>query len=667
MDEYSILKKKQKKNGFAATSLLISIAIALLALVGAVLILGKVNDNGVNTADESSTVAEIVSKNDETCEGLNKEIVFNNNLKSIKEAAISYFTNERLPKTIDETVKISLKEMKDKKLVLNIRDASAKTCDENDSYVEVTKEKDEYIMKVFLACSDIEDYIIVHLGCYDYCDSNVCEKKEEPVVKEYEYEYKKTNSCVMSPWSDWGNWKTTREKTSNLKKEDIKTEVSTKTVVDTINATKNVTYNCNKYSGYTLVGDKCVKETTSKDIKDATPSKYSYNCDKYPGYSVVGSKCVKETSVKEIIDATQNKITYSCQSGYTLNGTKCEKMVSKTDTKSGSYVCQSGYTLSGTKCTKTTTSTDTKSGSYVCPSGYTLSGTKCIITTSSTSTVGATAVYSTRTYDHTFTCYRNICTTKTVFSCPSGKSCGNYPQTSCEKIKTTCTRPIEESYISGYSCPNGYSLSGTTCIMTITNTDTKDATFTCPSGYNVNNGKCSKTTTSTDTKNATFTCSSGYSISSGKCIKSYQEKVTINATQNPVTYSCKSGYTLNGKKCERTVTKTDIKDATKVPGGYVCQSGYTLNGTKCTKTTTIKDTKDASTNIKYSCNSGYTLSDKTCTKKVNKDTKITYYRYATRSCNGGSTDIRWSTSKNDSILTSEGYKLTGNKRELIIK
>ena len=612
MDEYSILKKKQKKNGFAATSLLISIAIALLALVGAVLILGKVNSNEVNTKDENSTVAEVTTINDETCEGLNKEIVFNNNLKSIKEAAISYFTNERLPQTIGDSVKISLKEMKDKKLVLNVRDASAKTCDENNSYVEVTKEKDEYVMKVFLSCSNIEDYILVHLGCYDYCDSNVCEKKEEP-VKEYEYEYKKTTSCTMTPWSDWGNWKTTREKTSNLKKEDIKTETATKTTVVTKDATKKVSYNCDKYPGYTLIDNKCVKETTTKDVKDATPSKYSYNCDKYPGYSVVGDKCVKETKVKEVVDAIQNKITYSCPSGYSLNGTKCERMVSKTDTKDGSYSCPSGYTLNGTKCSKTT---------------------------SSTSTIDATPIYSTRTVQHNYTCYKNRCTTKTVFSCPSGKACGNYPQTSCEKYRTTCSNNVEESYISGYSCPSGYSLSSTQCTRTTTSTDTKNATFNCPNGYSANNGKCTR---------------------------SYQEKETINATQDPITYSCKDGYTLNGKKCERIVTKTDTKNSDRVPGGYVCLSGYTLNGTKCIRTIYSKDTRESSVNTTYSCINGYTLNDKTCTKKINKDSKVTYYRYATRNCTGGSTDTRWSTSNNDSILISEGYKLTGNKKEIIVK
>ena len=46
-----------------------------------------------------------------------------------------------------------------------------------------------------------------------------------------------------------------------------------------------------------------------------------------------------------------------------------------------------------------------------------------------------------------------------------------------------------------------------------------------------------------------------------------------------------------------------------------------------------------------------------------KDVKITYYRYATRTCTGGMTDIKWST-KDDKSLLDDGYKMTGNKREI---
>ena len=102
-------------------------------------------------------------------------------------------------------------------------------------------------------------------------------------------------------------------------------------------------------------------------------------------------------------------------------------------------------------------------------------------------------------------------------------------------------------------------------------------------------------------------------------------------------------------------------------GGYVCPSGYTQKGLKCTKTTKTTDTKDAGKVTVYTCPSGYTKAGNVCTKKGIETITKTYYRYATRTCNGGSTDIKWSTSNNDTILKSEGYKLTGNKREVIEK
>ncbi len=178
IDEYSILRKKQKKNAFAATALLISIAIALLVMVGAVLILGKVNDKDriAPRGDNGSSETRSVNNNDGSCEGLNKEMVFNDNIKNIKDAAVSYFTNARLPKELNESKKITLREMKEKKLVLNVRDASANTCDGNKSYVEVTKGVNEYIMKILLSCSDIEDHIIFHLVCFYYCDYDVCDE-----------------------------------------------------------------------------------------------------------------------------------------------------------------------------------------------------------------------------------------------------------------------------------------------------------------------------------------------------------------------------------------------------------------------------------------------------------------------------------------------------------
>ena len=105
--------------------------------------------------------------------------VFNENIKTMKEAAISYYTNSRLPKNVGDKVSMTLGQMMDNKIVLSIIDSNNKQCDKTDSYVEVTKLDDEYELKIYLSCSDATDYIIVHLGCYEYCEGLLCEKEEE--------------------------------------------------------------------------------------------------------------------------------------------------------------------------------------------------------------------------------------------------------------------------------------------------------------------------------------------------------------------------------------------------------------------------------------------------------------------------------------------------------
>lgn len=105
--------------------------------------------------------------------------IFANNVGRMKDAAIGYFTNERMPKTIGESKKLTLQDMYDLHLILKLKDKDGKACDVNKSYTEMTKYTNEYRLKVNLSCGDYEDYIIVYLGCYDYCDGDICERRVE--------------------------------------------------------------------------------------------------------------------------------------------------------------------------------------------------------------------------------------------------------------------------------------------------------------------------------------------------------------------------------------------------------------------------------------------------------------------------------------------------------
>ena len=156
--------------------------------------------------------------------------IFANNVSRMKDAAIGYFTNERMPKKVGETKKLTLQQMYDLHLVLKMKDKDGKACHTKKSYVEMTKYDEEYRLKVNLSCGDQEDYIIVYLGCYDYCDG-LCEKRVEPstpvvqttptpnpqpevkptpqptpIVKSYMYEYKLVidDKTTCTDWSKWG-------------------------------------------------------------------------------------------------------------------------------------------------------------------------------------------------------------------------------------------------------------------------------------------------------------------------------------------------------------------------------------------------------------------------------------------------------------------------------
>lgn len=212
------------------------------------------------------------------------DTIFNNNVMAMKDAAKDYFTLSRLPQEVGDKVKITLGEMLDKKLLLEFTDKYGETCDVNASYVEVTKYDEEYVMKVNLKCSKQEDHILVHMGCYDYCSTTICEKQEEvvepkpeekptpkpqpkpepkpetekhycvyyngkyydkngnvvgkdaydascnPVTpKEYMCEYKKTTDAYYTEWSNWSDWTTNVLNTQNKDLEQVETEVRTTT------------------------------------------------------------------------------------------------------------------------------------------------------------------------------------------------------------------------------------------------------------------------------------------------------------------------------------------------------------------------------------------------------------------------------------------------------
>ena len=127
---------------------------------------GKTNSNcnGASTCDLSGLNA-LTSQ------------IFADNLERMKDAAISYYTADRLPKNVGESSTMTLSDMIGKKLITPLIDKNNKAVDVEKSYVKITKENNEYVLKVNIKDSEKEDYILVHLGCYSYCESYLCQKQ----------------------------------------------------------------------------------------------------------------------------------------------------------------------------------------------------------------------------------------------------------------------------------------------------------------------------------------------------------------------------------------------------------------------------------------------------------------------------------------------------------
>ena len=571
---------------------------------------------------------------------LNNQI-FADNIDRMKDVAKSYYTVERLPQDFNTSKKMTLKEMIDEHLILPLMDSNGNYCSEDDSYVQITKLENEYVIKVQLSCTDKKDYVIEHFGCYDIC-SDVCKILETTNKND-----KTTNGKV-----------TTKNNGKLYEYQFMKNECTEK---------------FDKYvcpSGYYLVGNKCMKDgsqtvsvdaykhvtnVSSTDTKDAKPIITSTD-EKEP------ATC-KVTTLTSTIDATPSStVTDQIKTGtQTITADKkysydVKGAVGTVKTVTANKITVQNYDVisatkvaTGYKWTYQSTLISDKSNL-----AFTNDNEKLVLVDSWEELTCDTCFTTVTVYQYWR--YKKEATGYT-YSCDAFPGYEKYDGDKCRKATTVTTK-----------CPDGYTDNGSTCSK-------QEVTYSCSkygSDYVLDENKktCTKTTVSyscpagtTKTsdekycKKDVYGCPAGTTaISGGKCSKT--------------TYSCPPNtsnktYTLNGTKCtvkskvkvcscpEGTVQTEDKLYCIKTNSSttYSCEAypGYTLNGTKCTKTTTTQK-------VTYSCDSGYTLSGTKCVKTVStSDTKDAEPTYRI-SCDQ---KYKWSTS-----TSIDGWIYTGNKREI---
>ncbi len=280
--------------------------------------------------------------------GTSADQIFNTNVQTMKEAALTYFNGSRLPEEEGKSEKLTLEEMLDKKLLVGFTDSNGKSCDNKKSYVEVTKNKTDYSLKVNLACTDKTDYINSYIGSYAYCTSDVCEKKkltennseqtvnaQETITTEAtqdsnECQYVKTSGGYWTNYGDWSTWTTNKISSSNSRQIQTKVEkIKTGTVVEQVGTYKHtqnpkkvtVTKNDRKQIIYVCPADfdnggsynnfvTCVKTmpnyVTKDTYKNVTYYRYRDRVYKNNNNSYKWSSCNDSTLISQGYTATGN-------------------------------------------------------------------------------------------------------------------------------------------------------------------------------------------------------------------------------------------------------------------------------------------------------------------------------------------------------------------------
>lgn len=234
--------EENERGRFPLRDILLKAIVVIIFLILIIFIISKLT--APSTKLESSTS--------------NYDKVFSENLKKMEDAAFKYYTEDRLPTDSNLVSQLTLRDMINSNLLDSFTDANGKACNVNKSYVKLTKNDDDYTLKVNLVCDEKEDYSLMKVGKYDYCKNTICEKdatkekeKEEETNKKEEkekvditeattsnnnstinnnsttnnnssnsnqnssnntvtiktYEYKKVTNPVLSGWSSWSEWK----------------------------------------------------------------------------------------------------------------------------------------------------------------------------------------------------------------------------------------------------------------------------------------------------------------------------------------------------------------------------------------------------------------------------------------------------------------------------
>lgn len=126
--------------------IIIKAILVVLCIILVIFLVFKIKNNNTNKNNVNNTDNEV--------------LVFNNNVEIIKKAAEEYyFTSKNIPEEIGEEKVINLTRLKTENLITEIRDYNGLACGMNTSYASIVRNKNDYLLKIYLLCSNLENTV----------------------------------------------------------------------------------------------------------------------------------------------------------------------------------------------------------------------------------------------------------------------------------------------------------------------------------------------------------------------------------------------------------------------------------------------------------------------------------------------------------------------------
>jgi len=391
----------------------------------------------------------------------------------------------------------------------------------------------------------------------------------------------------------------------------------------------------------------CEEQLEYQFKKPSTQTQTSYSCP--DGGTLSNGVCNIYTTDKYKATATTTTGEAYCPDGGTLKNGRCYVTIErsyKASVSSGDYYCPNGGRLSGKYCYVDTTSSYKPSTTYSCPNGGTLSGTYCLINASNSNYAASIKNY---------TCPDG--TVQNSSTCKTGTEGSSYAAkatTKTETLKTTNTKGSGYTLISAgyeYTCSNHALCPKRVYYYTYSY---KKTTYSCPNGGTLNGTTCVIAgTSSTTTGRANYDCPNGGTLSGTTCLVAGKASSYLGTANK----TCPNGGRLSGSLCYINSSYNYLASR-DYDYEYCPDGGYLSNG-RCyyDDSYDYKASNKAGQTV-YTCPNGGTLDGKNCViSKLSKSypAKVNYSQVSVN-------EYKWSTSK-----TLEGWTATGETRTLAAK